>query len=195
MEATDRLLLDPYFSASKIHWLLEHQSAAISAAGRGDLCFGTVESWLLWQLSGGTRHCSDMSNASRTLLMDLEGRNWVHDFCEEVKLPVSALPELVPCRGDFGPIAAGLPFAGVPIQALLGDQQAATLGQLCLEPGEAKCTYGTGAFLVVNTGSERRQSDSGLLTTLGWTDAAGSCLLYTSPSPRDKRQSRMPSSA
>ena len=167
------LLLDPYFSASKIHWLLEHQSAAISAAGRGDLCFGTVESWLLWQLSGGTRHCSDMSNASRTLLMDLEGRNWVHDFCEEVKLPVSALPELVPCRGDFGPIAAGLPFAGVPIQALLGDQQAATLGQLCLEPGEAKCTYGTGAFLVVNTGAERRHSDSGLLTTLGWTDAAG----------------------
>ena len=167
------LLLDPYFSASKIQWLLTNEAAAKAAADRGDLCFGTVESWLLWHLSGGRRHCSDMSNASRTLLMDLEQRRWVDQFCAEVTLPSSALPELVPCRGDFGVISANLPFAGVPIRALLGDQQAATLGQLCLQPGEAKCTYGTGAFLVVNTGAELRRSDAGLLSTLGWTDADG----------------------
>ena len=167
------LLLDPYFSASKIQWLLSNEAAAKTAADRGDLCFGTVESWLLWQLSGERLHCSDMSNASRTLLMDLEKRCWVESFCKEVSLPSSALPELVPCRGDFGLISPNLPFAGVPIRALLGDQQAATFGQLCLQPGEAKCTYGTGAFLVVNTGDELRRSDAGLLTTLGWTEADG----------------------
>lgn len=167
------LLLDPYFSASKIQWLLNHDAAAAAAAEHGDLCFGTVESWLLWKLTAGQHHCSDMSNASRTLLMDLEKRQWVDRFCEQIGLPHSALPELVPCCGDFGVIDTDLPFAGVPIRALLGDQQAATLGQLCLKPGEAKCTYGTGAFLVVNTGTELRRSDDGLLTTLGWTDAKG----------------------
>ena len=167
------LMLDPYFSASKIHWLLQHHDAASSAAAQGDLCFGTVESWLLWHLSGARRHCSDMSNASRTLLMDLEQRQWVPAFCDHIGLPTSALPDLVPCRGDFGAIASDCPFAGVPICALLGDQQAATLGQLCLEPGEAKCTYGTGAFLVINTGTEIKRSDAGLLSTLGWTDDQG----------------------
>ena len=167
------LMLDPYFSASKIRWLLDHESAASSAAAQGDLCFGTVDSWLLWQLSGGTVHATDMSNASRTLLMDLKHRQWIDDACSEIGLPKQALPELRPCRGDFGIIQAGLPFAGVPIQALLGDQQAATLGQLCLQPGEGKCTYGTGAFLVVNTGATIRHSDAGLLSTLGWTDQHG----------------------
>ena len=167
------LLLDPYFSASKIRWLMLKESEAASAAGSDDLCFGTVDSWLLWHLSGSQRHCSDMSNASRTLLMDLKQRQWVDAFCEQTGLPRSALPELVPCRGEFGPIASGLPFSGVPIRALLGDQQAATLGQLCLRPGEAKCTYGTGAFLVVNTGGTIHRSDAGLLSTLGWTDDQG----------------------
>ena len=167
------LLLDPYFSASKIRWMLEHQPEAKAAAAQGDLCFGTVECWLLWNLTGGQRHGSDMSNASRTLLMDLEQRCWVEEFREHTDLPGSALPELLPCRGEFGRIAAELPFGGLPIQALLGDQQAATLGQLCLEPGEAKCTYGTGAFLVINTGATVRRSDAGLLSTLGWTDAEG----------------------
>ena len=166
------LLLDPYFSASKIRWMLTHHEDAAAAAAAGDLCFGTVESWLLWNLSGG-RHGSDVSNASRTLLMDLEQRRWVEPFCDHVGLPLASLPELLPCRGDFGEIREGLPFAGVRIQALLGDQQAATLGQLCLEPGEGKCTYGTGAFLVINTGENIRRSDAGLLSTLGWTDAAG----------------------
>ena len=167
------LLLDPYFSASKISWMLEHHEEASTAAANADLCFGTVESWLLWQLTGGARHGSDVSNASRTLLMDLEQRQWVEAFCDHTGLPMHALPELLPCRGEFGHIASGLPFAGLPIQALLGDQQAATLGQLCLGLGEAKCTYGTGAFLVINTGSSIRRSEAGLLSTLGWTDAAG----------------------
>ena len=114
-----------------------------------------------------------MSNASRTLLMDLKQRQWIDDACAEIGLPKQALPDLRPCRGDFGVIQAGLPFSGVPIQALLGDQQAATLGQLCLQPGEGKCTYGTGAFLVVNTGATIRHSDAGLLSTLGWTDEHG----------------------
>ena len=101
------LMLDPYFSASKIRWLLDHEPAASSAAAQGDLCFGTVESWLLWQLSGGTIHATDMSNASRTLLMDLEQRQWIDDACAEIGLPKQALPELRPCRGDFGVIQAG----------------------------------------------------------------------------------------
>ena len=105
--------------------------------------------------------------------MDLEQRCWVEAFCDHAGLPMASLPDLLPCRGDFGQIREGLPFAGLPIQALLGDQQAATLGQLCLEPGEGKCTYGTGAFLVINTGERIRRSDAGLLSTLGWTDAAG----------------------
>ncbi len=168
------LLLDPYFSASKIRWMLDHYDEAAAAAQAGDLCFGTVESWLLWNLTGGQRHASDMSNASRTLLMDLEQRCWVDAFREHTGLPAEALPELLPCRGDFGKISPELPFAGLPIQALLGDQQAATLGQLCLQPGESKCTYGTGAFLVINTGNQIRRSSSGLLSTLGWTDATGS---------------------
>jgi glycerol kinase len=167
------LLLDPYFSASKIRWMLEHHPEAAAAAAQGDLCFGTVESWLLWNLTGGRRHGSDMSNASRTLLMDLEQRCWMDEFREQTGLPANALPELLPCRGEFGHIAADLPFAGLPIQALLGDQQAATLGQLCLQLGEAKCTYGTGAFLVINTGDSIRRSTAGLLSTLGWTDASG----------------------
>ena len=167
------LLLDPYFSASKIRWMLENHQEAAAAAAADDLCFGTVECWLLWQLTGGSRHATDMSNASRTLLMDLERQQWVDAFREQTGLPANALPELLPCRGDFGCIAADLPFTGLPIRAMLGDQQAATLGQLCLHPGEGKCTYGTGAFLVINTGNTIRRSDAGLLSTLGWTDASG----------------------
>ena len=135
------LLLDPYFSASKIHWLIQHESAARQAADQNDLCFGTVESWLLWHLSGPPAFAEQRQPHA----VDDRSGEWVEPFCEQAQLHASALPTLVPCRGDFGEIAPGLPFAGVPIRALLGDQQAATLGQLCLEPGEAKCTYGTGA--------------------------------------------------
>ncbi len=168
------LVLDPYFSASKIRWLLINEPKVKSAKADNDLCFGTVESWLLWNLTSKKLHCSDMSNASRTLLMDLENLEWMDNFCEKIGLPRESLPELVPCRGDFGVIEDHLPFRGVPINALLGDQQAATLGQLCLNAGEGKCTYGTGAFLVVNTGKVIHHCDKGLLSTLGWTNADGS---------------------
>ncbi len=173
-KARTGLVLDPYFSASKISWLLSNEEEAKTALSEGDLCFGTVESWLLWKLTAGKRHCSDMSNASRTLLMDLEEREWVESFCDIVGISKTALPELVPCRGNLGKIEDGIPFSGTKIQALLGDQQAATLGQLCLHEGEAKCTYGTGAFLVVNTGKNIKTSKEGLLSTLGWTDENGS---------------------
>ena len=167
------LLLDPYFSASKIRWLIEHEPSAEAALKDDDLCFGTVESWLLWKLTGGVNHYSDMSNASRTLLMNLEERKWDEKYCDITGIPLQSLPKLVPCRGDFGVIKKDLPFAGVKIQALLGDQQSATLGQLCLNKGEAKCTYGTGAFLVINTEKEIYRSNAGLLSTLGWTDDEG----------------------
>jgi glycerol kinase len=167
------LVLDPYFSASKIRWLLGHHPAAAAAQQQGDLCFGTVDSWLLWQLSGGRLHATDHSNASRTLLLDLEQRRWWPPALASVGLSGDALPQLLPSRGSFSSIAAGLPFAGVPITAVLGDQQAATYGQLCLAPGQAKCTYGTGAFLVVTCGDRPVRPEGGLLGTVGWTDAEG----------------------
>ncbi len=166
------LLADPYFSASKIVWQLREHGAAAAAAA-GELAFGTVDSWLLWQLTAGRRHASERSNASRTLLMDLESGRWDGQLCEALGVPQALLPELLPSAADFGTIAAGLPFAGVPITAMLGDQQAATLGQNCLAVGEAKCTYGTGAFLVINTGREIRRSSQGLLSTYGWPDSDG----------------------
>jgi len=167
------LVLDPYFSASKIRWLLDHQPQAATAQQRGDLCIGTVDSWLLWQLSGGCLHATDHSNASRTLLLDLEERRWLPQALAAVGLSGEELPQLRPSRGSFGNIAAGLPFAGVPITAVLGDQQAATYGQLCLASGQAKCTYGTGAFLVVACGDRPVRAGEGLLSTVGWSDSRG----------------------
>ncbi len=172
IRARTGLLADPYFSASKILWLLEHHQASARARA-GELAFGTVDSWLLWKLSGGRRHATDRSNASRTLLMDLERGCWDGQLAQAMAIPEPLLPELLPCAHPFGVIEPGLPFAGVPITAMLGDQQAATLGQGCLQPGQAKCTYGTGAFLVINTGSRPRRSELGLLSTYGWTDPAG----------------------
>ncbi len=167
------LVLDPYFSASKIRWLLDHHGDAAAALRHGDLCVGTVDSWLLWQLSGGRRHVTDLSNASRTLLLDLEDLQWLPEALDPVGIGVDALPELQPCRASFGSIAAGLPFAGVPITAVMGDQQAASFGQFCFEPGQAKCTYGTGAFLVVNCGPQPLRAPGGLLSTVGWVDGDG----------------------
>jgi glycerol kinase len=168
------LVLDPYFSASKIRWLLDHSSAAATASQAGDLCFGTVDSWLLWQLSAGTCHGTDHSNASRTLLLDLHTLEWWPEAVELAGLPLHALPELKTSAGPFTRIASGLPFEGVPITAVLGDQQAATFGQHCGAIGQAKCTYGTGAFLVVNSGPKPVRASGGLLATVGWTEASGS---------------------
>ncbi|MEB3306778.1 MAG: glycerol kinase GlpK [Cyanobacteriota bacterium] len=172
MERTG-LVLDPYFSASKIRWLLDQDADACAAQQQGELCFGTVDSWLLWQLSGGRRHATDFSNASRTLLLDLDGLDWLPLALEQVGIGRDSLPELLPCRASFATITAGLPFAGTPITALMGDQQAATFGQFCLKPGQAKCTYGTGAFLVVNSGREPLRAPGGLLSTVGWVEPDG----------------------
>ncbi|MGA0161085.1 MAG: glycerol kinase GlpK [Synechococcaceae bacterium WB7_3xG_012] len=168
------LVLDPYFSASKIAWMLQAYPEARQALAGDDLCFGTVDSWLLWQLTRGAQHATDISNASRTLLLDLEQLCWLPEAVERVGLSLKALPDLRPTRSSFGVIAEGLPFAGVPITAMLGDQQAASYGQFCRQPGQAKCTYGTGAFLVVNCGQQPQRAAGGLLSTVGWSNADGS---------------------
>lgn len=168
------LVLDPYFSASKVAWMLEAHPQAQQALEADDLCFGTVDSWLLWHLTGGTRHATDISNASRTLLLDLEQLSWLPEAVQRVGLTTAALPDLLPTRSAFGVIADGLPFGGVPITAMLGDQQAASYGQFCHQPGQAKCTYGTGAFLVVNCGQQPQRASGGLLSTVGWSNRDGS---------------------
>ncbi|MDB5672671.1 MAG: glycerol kinase [Alphaproteobacteria bacterium] len=159
------LLLDPYFSASKIAWALQHWPA-VAEAGE-DLCVGTVESWLVFRLTGGL-HISDASNASRTALMDIGSGRWDPDLLALWGVPQSALPEIVDCAGSFGMTLAGHFGAPVPICGLAGDQQAASIGQACLAPGDTKATYGTGAFVLTNTGHEQRLSRNRLLTTIAW---------------------------
>lgn len=163
------LRLDPYFSATKIAWLLDHTDGARDAAARGDLLAGTVDSWLAWHLTGGPdggRHVTDVTNASRTLLYDLRRRAWSAAMADALGVPLAVLPEVVPTAGDMGTTTAfGAPTA---LRALAGDQHAALFGQACLAPGAAKATYGTGAFLLMQTGREAPQSSHGLLTTVAW---------------------------
>lgn len=162
------LRLDPYFSATKIAWILDHVDAARSAAERGELAFGTVDTWILWNLTGGRIHVTDTSNASRTLLLNLKTGAWDEELLNIFNIPVSVLPEIRDTAGDFGIIADGLPGAGARIAALVGDQQAALFGQACLKSGMAKATYGTGAFLLLNTGGEIVRSQNALLSTAAW---------------------------
>src|SRR3954470_2772130 len=153
------LPLATYFAGPKIRWILDEVRPT------GDLAFGTVDSWLLWNLTGATVHATDATNASRTLLMDLDTLDWVPEIAEEMGIPLAMLPEIRSSAEEYGAVADG-PLAGVPIAGILGDQQAATFGQACLEPGEAKNTYGTGNFLLLNTGTEKVLSKNGLLTTV-----------------------------
>lgn len=162
------LRLDPYFSATKIAWLLDHVAGARAAAERGELAFGTVDSWLLWKLTGGRVHATDVSNASRTLLFSLRTGAWDEELLRIFRVPAALLPEVRDTAGAFGLVTEGLPGAGAPVAALVGDQQAALFGQACLRPGLAKATYGTGAFLLLNTGSEIVRSRNALLTTAAW---------------------------
>ncbi len=161
------LVLDPYFSGSKVAWLLERDSALRARAEAGEIAFGTIDSWLVHRLTGGRVHATDPTNASRTLLFDIHERRWDPELCRILGVPPALLPGLVPSSGVLGETAAldGCP-AGVPIAGVAGDQQAALFGQGCFEPGMAKNTYGTGAFLVLNTGARRVISHRGLLTTL-----------------------------
>jgi len=164
------LVLDPYFSATKIAWLLDHLPDARRRSERGELAAGTVDSLLLWHLTGGRRHVTDATNASRTLLMDLRSLQWDDELCDFFGVPRLLLPEILPSAGEFGR-TAGLGYLpdGLPITGVAGDQQASLVGQGCLEAGQAKCTYGTGAFLLVHTGGQAVPSTRGLVTTLAAT--------------------------
>ncbi|HWX65741.1 MAG TPA: glycerol kinase GlpK [Rhodanobacter sp.] len=163
------LLIDAYFSGSKIRWILDHVDGARARAARGDLLFGTIDSWLIWNLSGGKLHVTDVSNAARTLLFDIHARCWSDELLRMLDIPRSMLPKVLSSSDVYGYTAAfpGLP-AGVPISGMAGDQQAALFGQACFEPGMAKNTYGTGCFMLMNTGTQAVPSRHGLLTTIAW---------------------------
>ncbi|MFK7828363.1 MAG: glycerol kinase GlpK [Congregibacter sp.] len=163
------LLLDPYFSASKFRWLLANVSAARRALKAGALIGGTIDSYLLWRLSGGECHATDVSNAARTSLMNLQTLDWDEELLRLFEVPRDILPQICPSSGPLAVTRGirGLPD-GIPITGMAGDQQAALFGQACFSPGDAKCTFGTGSFIVMNTGSERIVSEAGLLTTVGW---------------------------
>jgi glycerol kinase len=167
-------VLDPYFSATKIAWLLDHVPEARARAERGELAAGTVDSWLLWHLTAGQRHVTDATNASRTLLMDLRTLLWDNTLCDFFAIPRAILPEILPSSAEFGR-TRGLGFLpdGLPIAGVAGDQQASLVGQGCMAAGQAKCTYGTGAFLLVHTGAEPIRSTRGLVTTLAATLGGG----------------------
>jgi glycerol kinase len=162
------LLLDPYFSATKIAWLLDHVEGARAAAEAGKLAFGTIDCFLLWRLTGGTTHLTDATNAARTLLFDIEKGAWDEDLCRLFRVPVRLLPQVRDCACRFGETTQDLFGGVVGILGIAGDQQAATVGQGCFAPGMMKSTYGTGCFALLNTGGERVHSRSRLLTTVAY---------------------------
>ena len=162
------LVLDAYFSGTKLKWLLDHIAGARSRAKRGELAFGTVDSWLAWQLSGGKAHVTDPSNASRTLLFDIHRRCWDDELLALLDIPPSVLPHVVDSSGPITTLDAQWLGCTVPLSGIAGDQQAATFGQVCLEHGMAKNTYGTGCFLLMNTGDRPMTSRHRLLSTVGW---------------------------
>ena len=158
------LLLDSYFSATKLRWILDNVDGARARAEKGELAFGTVDSFLLWRLTGGESHATDATNASRTMLFNIHSQEWDKSLLDLLQIPESLLPEVKDCIADFGVTDVNLFGRAIPIGGIAGDQQAAAIGQACLDPGMIKSTYGTGCFVLMNTG----------------------CLLYTSPSPRDR---------
>jgi glycerol kinase len=162
------LVLDPYFSATKIGWILDHVPGARARAERGELCFGTVDSFLIWRLTSGAAHVTDATNASRTSLFGLEASAWDDELLALFGVPKPLLPEVVDCAGVLGVTDPATIGAALPIAGVAGDQQAALVGQACLAPGDAKCTYGTGAFLVLNTGVTLVRSRARLLSTLAY---------------------------
>jgi glycerol kinase len=162
------LLLDPYFSGTKLAWLLDHVPGARRRASRGELAFGTVDTWLLWKLTGGRVHATDVSNASRTLLAGLRTGDWDPELAGALRIPLEVLPEVRPTSGVFGEIEGIAALRGVPVAGIAGDQQAALFGQGCFRPGMAKNTYGTGCFMLMNTGSRPVASRNRLLSTIAW---------------------------
>lgn len=169
VKARTGLVLDPYFSASKFAWLLNNTPGIASKLKQGRVAAGTIDSFLLWRLTGGAVHATDVSNASRTSLMNIHTGAWDEDLLQLFGVPRQVLPEIGPSSGVLGR-TKGLPGLrdGIPIAGIAGDQQAALFGQACYRPGEAKCTFGTGSFILMNTGAQPMQSQSGLLTTVAW---------------------------
>jgi glycerol kinase len=163
------LVLDPYFSGTKLTWMFEHVKGARARADKGEVCFGTIDTWLVYKLTGGAVHVTDVSNASRTLLMDLRSLTWDDELRALLGVPAACLPQIRGSAEVYGTTKGmkSLPD-GIPISGMAGDQQAALFGQACFEPGESKCTYGTGAFLLMNTGTTPVRSTAGLLTTVAW---------------------------
>jgi glycerol kinase len=162
------LVTDAYFSGTKVAWILDHIPGARQKAEAGKLAFGTIDSFLIWRLSGGRLHVTDVSNASRTLLYDIHGQVWSDEILNRLNIPRSLLPQVVPSSGVVGETVSEWFGKPLPIAGIAGDQQAATVGQACFEPGLAKNTYGTGCFMLMNTGPEARASSNNLLTTIGW---------------------------
>ncbi len=162
------LLLDPYFSGTKIAWLLDNVKGARDKAGKGELAFGTIDSFLIWRLTGGRVHATDATNASRTLLYDIHSGRWDATLLRILNVPASLLPEVKDCAADFGVTDPKLLGAAIPICGVAGDQQAAVVGQACFEPGMMKSTYGTGCFALLNTGGKAVASNNRLLTTVAY---------------------------
>lgn len=159
---------DPYFSATKLKWLLDHTAGARARAKNGELLFGTVDSWLIYRLTGGKVHATDPSNASRTMLYNIHQGRWDKELLQLFSIPEIMLPEVRPTVGSFGETTTSLLGAAIPITGVAGDQQAALFGQCCFDAGDIKNTYGTGGFLLMNTGNSPVRSKHGLLTTVGW---------------------------
>ena len=162
------LLLDPYFSGTKLGWILDRVKGSRKRAARGELLAGTIDTWLSWRLTGGASHVTDATNASRTLLFDIHRNRWDERLCDELGVPMAMLPEVKDCAADFGVTTKALFGAEIPILGVAGDQQAATIGQACFEPGMLKATYGTGCFAVLNTGEKPVRSKNRLLTTIAY---------------------------
>ncbi len=168
VRAKTGLLLDPYFSSTKVKWLLDNVEGARSRAEQGDLAFGTIDTFLLWRLTGGKSHKTDATNASRTALFNIHEQRWDDELLSKLDIPAALLPEVEDCAADFGRTSSDVLGAEVPIAGIAGDQQAALFGQCCFDVGMTKSTYGTGCFVIMNTGSEAVTSNNKLLTTVGY---------------------------
>ncbi|NVK32237.1 MAG: glycerol kinase GlpK, partial [Gammaproteobacteria bacterium] len=162
------LLLDPYFSSTKLAWILDSDPTIRVRAEAGELLFGTVDTWLIWNFTGGKRHVTDATNAARTMLYNIHTGQWSEDICAKLNIPMQMLPEVLDCAADFGITDADILGAELPIYGVAGDQQAATIGQACFEPGMLKSTYGTGCFALLNTGDKAVLSNNRLLTTIAY---------------------------
>ena len=176
------LLIDAYFAGTKVKWILDNVKGAREQAQRGELLFGTVETWLIWKLTRGRVHVTDYSNASRTLLFNINTLEWDEDILKELDIPRCMLPEVKPSSCIYGYADPAFLGGEIPIGGAAGDQQAALFGQTCFDPGEAKNTYGTGCFLLMNTGEKPVFSKNGLLTTIAWALTAKSIMLWKAPS-------------